>query len=117
MSLNILTVMTLVSTLFSSKANMDNVRKISLHSRVWIAALATVALGISAWSIAPAPANAGVVIPIPGLYAHTCITPIRRPTIRIIRHRRQCTHQPPAIHLNRVIRLGRASRAATSPDN
>src|SRR6266478_7436644 len=57
--------------LFSSKANMDSVRKISLHSHLWIAALAT-ALSIGTWSIAPAPANAGVVmgvgLPFPGLY-------------------------------------------------
>ncbi len=52
---------------------MDNVRKISLHSRLRIAALATAALSIGTWSVAPLPANAGVVIgvgvPFPGLYA------------------------------------------------
>ena len=52
---------------------MDSVRKISLHSRLWIAALAAAALSIGTWSIAPAPANAGVAIgvgiPFPGLYA------------------------------------------------
>jgi hypothetical protein len=48
---------------------MDSVRKISLHSHLWIAA----ALSIGAWSIALTPANAGVVIgigvPFPALYA------------------------------------------------
>jgi hypothetical protein len=52
---------------------MDSFRKISRHSRLWIAPLAAAALSIGAWSIAPAPANAGVVvgvgIPFPGLYA------------------------------------------------
>ena len=51
---------------------MDSVRKISLHSRLWITA-AFSALSIGTWSIAPAPANAGVFIgvgiPFPGLYA------------------------------------------------
>ena len=49
---------------------MDSFRKISLHSCLWIAALAT-ALSIGTWSIAPAPANAGGVIGvgIPSLYA------------------------------------------------
>jgi hypothetical protein len=51
---------------------MDSFRKISLHSRLWIAALAT-ALSIGTWSIAPTLANAGVVIgvgvPFPALYA------------------------------------------------
>jgi hypothetical protein len=47
---------------------MDSFRKIWLHSRLWIAALAA-ALSIGTWSIAPAPANAGGVIPFPGLYA------------------------------------------------
>jgi hypothetical protein len=46
---------------------MDDVRKISLHSRLWIAALAAAALGIATWSIAPA--NAGVGIPSSGIYA------------------------------------------------
>jgi hypothetical protein len=69
MSLHILTVMTLASTLFSSKANMDNVRKISLRLHLWIAGLAAAVLSIGTWSIAPAPANAGVGIPFPGLYA------------------------------------------------
>jgi hypothetical protein len=46
---------------------MDSFRKIWLHSRLWIAALAAAALSIGIWSIAPAPAKAGVVIP--GLYA------------------------------------------------
>jgi hypothetical protein len=59
--------------LFSSKANMDSVRKISLHSRLWIAAAA--ALSIGAWSIARAPANASVVtgvgIPFPGFMPNT----------------------------------------------
>jgi hypothetical protein len=55
---------------FGSKANTGSVGKISLHSRLWIAALAAAALG-GTWSIAPAPANAGVGvgIPFPGLYA------------------------------------------------
>jgi hypothetical protein len=52
---------------------MDSFSKISLHSRLWIAALAAAALSIGTWSIAPAPANAGVAIgvgiPFPGLYA------------------------------------------------
>jgi hypothetical protein len=52
---------------------MDSVRKISRHSRLWIAALAAAALSIGTWSIAPAPANAGVFIgvgiPFRGLYA------------------------------------------------
>jgi hypothetical protein len=52
---------------------MDSFRKISLHSGLWIAALTAAALSIGTWSIAPAPANAGVVvgvgIPFPGLYA------------------------------------------------
>jgi hypothetical protein len=51
---------------------MDSFRKISLHSCLWIAALAT-ALSIGTWSIAPTPANAGVFIgvgvPFPALYA------------------------------------------------
>jgi hypothetical protein len=51
---------------------MDSFRKISLHSRLWIAALAAAALSIGIWSIAPAPANAGgiigVGIPFSGLY-------------------------------------------------
>jgi hypothetical protein len=59
--------------LFSSKANMNSVGKIPLHSRLWIAALAAPALGIGTWSIASAPADAGVIIgvgiPFPGLYA------------------------------------------------
>src|SRR5215472_7764231 len=50
---------------------METVRKILLHSRFWITALAAAAVGC--WSIAPAPANAGVVIgvgiPFPTLYA------------------------------------------------
>jgi len=48
---------------------------------------------------------------------NTRITPIRQATIRTIRRRRQFTRRPPAIHLNRVIRLRWAGRAATSPDN
>jgi hypothetical protein len=50
---------------------MDSFRKISLHSRLWIAVLAAAALSIGTWSIAPAPANAGGVIGvgIPSLYA------------------------------------------------
>jgi hypothetical protein len=50
---------------------MDSVRKISLHSRLWIAVLGAATLSVGSWSIAPAPANAGVVIGvgIPGLYA------------------------------------------------
>ena len=52
---------------------MDSFRKISLHSRLWIAALAAAALSIATWSFAPAPAIAagviGVGIPLPGLYA------------------------------------------------
>src|SRR5215472_10992739 len=52
---------------------MDTVRKILLHSRFWITALAAAAVGIGCWSIAPAAANAGGVIgvgiPFPGLYA------------------------------------------------
>ena len=52
---------------------MDSVRKISLHLRLWIAALAAAALSIGTWSIVPAPANAGVVIgsgvPFRALYA------------------------------------------------
>src|SRR5262249_52000063 len=55
--------------LCSSRANMNSFRNISLHSRLWIAALATAALSIGAGSIAPAAANAGVGIPISGLYA------------------------------------------------
>jgi len=57
----------------NSKANMDSLRNISLHSRLWIAALAATALSTGTWPIAPAPANAddviGVGIPFPGLYA------------------------------------------------
>ena len=52
---------------------MDSFRRISLHSRCWIAALGAAALSIGTWSIAPAPANAdaavGVGIPFPGLDA------------------------------------------------
>ena len=52
---------------------MDSFRKISLHSRLWIAALAATALSIATWSFASAPAIAagviGVGIPLPGLYA------------------------------------------------
>lgn len=52
---------------------MDTVRKILLHSRFWVAALAAAAGGIGCWPIGPAPADAGVVIgvgiPFPGLYA------------------------------------------------
>jgi hypothetical protein len=52
---------------------MDSFRKIPFYSRLWIAALAAAALSIGGWSIASAPANAGVVIgvgiPFPGLYA------------------------------------------------
>jgi hypothetical protein len=52
---------------------MDSVKKISLHSRLWIPAVAAAALSIGTWSIAPAPANAGVFIgvgiPFPGIYA------------------------------------------------
>ena len=51
---------------------MNSVRKISLYSRLWIAALAAATLGIRTWSVASAPANAGIVIgvgiPFPGLY-------------------------------------------------
>ena len=60
-------------TTLYSEANMDSVRKVAPRSRFWIAALATAALGIGTWSIAPTPADAGVVIgvgiPFPGLYA------------------------------------------------
>src|SRR6266436_8404631 len=74
MSLHILTVDgSGVHNSSARRTNMDSVRKISLHSRPWIAALATAAFGIGTWSIAPAPANAGVAIgvgiPFPGLYA------------------------------------------------
>src|SRR6516165_10369617 len=73
MSLHILTIWLVGPQFFSSKANMDSLRNISLHSRLWIAALAATALGVGTWSIAPAPANAGGVIgvgiPFPGLYA------------------------------------------------
>ena len=52
---------------------MDSFRKISLHSRLQIAALAATALSIGTWSIAPPAASAddfiGVGIPFPGLYA------------------------------------------------
>jgi hypothetical protein len=50
---------------------MDSFRKISLHSRLWIAVLAAAAVSIGTWSIASAPANAGGVIGVgmPGLYA------------------------------------------------
>src|ERR1700730_7526354 len=48
---------------------MDSLRKISLHSRLWRAALAAATLSIGTWSIAPVPASAGVGIPFPGLYA------------------------------------------------
>ena len=49
---------------------MDSFRKISLHSRLWIAVLAA-ALSIGIWSIALAPADAAGVIDvgIPGSYA------------------------------------------------
>jgi hypothetical protein len=47
---------------------MDSFSKISLHSRLWIGALVA-ALSIVTWSLAPAPANAGVGIPFPGVYA------------------------------------------------
>jgi hypothetical protein len=47
---------------------MDSFRKISPHSRLWIGAL-VVALSIVTLSLAPVPANAGVGIPFPGLYA------------------------------------------------
>ena len=51
---------------------MDSVNKTSPHLRLWIAALASTALSIGTWPIAPPPANAGVVIgggiPFPGLY-------------------------------------------------
>src|SRR5262249_14003149 len=54
---------------------MDSVGKISLHLRLWIAALAAAVLSIRTWSIAPAPANAGVVIgvgiPFPRLYVQS----------------------------------------------
>ena len=60
---------------------MDSFRKISLHSRLWIAALTAAALSIGTWCIAPAPANAGVVvgvgIPFPGLYAQYPYYPYR----------------------------------------
>jgi hypothetical protein len=73
MSLHILTVWLVGPQLFSSEANMDSVRKVALRSRFWIFALAAAALGIGTWSIAPTPADAGVVIgvgiPFPGLYA------------------------------------------------
>src|SRR5215468_5432476 len=50
---------------------MDRFRKISLHSRLWIAVLAAAALSIGTWSTAPTPANAASMIGagIPGLYA------------------------------------------------
>src|SRR5215467_14650342 len=50
---------------------MDRFRKISLHSRLWIAVLAAAAVSIGTWSTAPTPANAASVIGagIPGLYA------------------------------------------------
>ena len=52
---------------------MDSFRKNSLHSRLWIDALAAAALSVGSWSIAPAPANAGDPIgvgsPLPRLYA------------------------------------------------
>ena len=52
---------------------MDSVRKISRHLRFWTAILAAAAFSIGTWSIAPAPANAGVFIgvgiPFRGLYA------------------------------------------------
>ena len=60
---------------------MDSFRKNSLHSRLWIDALAAAALSIGSWSIAPAPANAGdligVGIPFPGLYAQYPYYPYR----------------------------------------
>jgi hypothetical protein len=50
---------------------MHSVRKISLHLYLWMAALTGAALSIGTWSVAPAPANAGVAIgssiPFPGL--------------------------------------------------
>jgi len=101
---------------------VHSVRTISLNLRLWMAAVAAPALSIGTWSVEPAPANAGVVIgvgiPFPVLYAHTRITPIRRPpTIRIIRRRHQLTRRLLAIHLNRAIRLKRAGQAVTLPGN
>jgi hypothetical protein len=62
MSLHILTVYgSWHPQLFGSKTNMDSVRKITLHSRLWIASAAA-ALSIGTWSIAPEPASADVVI-------------------------------------------------------
>ena len=100
--------------LFRSKANMDIFRKIWLHSRLWIAVLGAAALGMGIWSFTPAPANAGGV---PSLYAQYPYYPFRRATIRTIRRRRELTRRPPAMHLNRVMRLRRAGQEATSPDN
>jgi hypothetical protein len=52
---------------------MDSFRRISLHSRRWVAALGAATLSIGAWSIAPTLANVdaaiGVGISFPGLYA------------------------------------------------
>jgi hypothetical protein len=100
---------------------MDSVRKISLYSRLWIAALAAAALGIGTWSAAPAPANAGVVIgvgiPFPGLYVQYPYYPYPPGYYPYYRRRGQLTRLPPPMHLHRVILLRRAGRAATSPGN
>jgi hypothetical protein len=50
---------------------MDSVRRISRHSRFWIAALATAALSIGTWSIAPAHAQYPYYpYPPPGYYPY-----------------------------------------------
>ena len=89
---------------------MDSVRKISLHSRLWIAALAT-ALSIGTWSIAPTPANAGVFIgvgvPFPALYAQYPYYPYPP---GYYPPPAPAYSPAPAMHLNRVICLRRTSR-------
>src|SRR5215831_15562569 len=98
------------------------VRNSSARRRTWIASGKSVCLRVSGLPLSPPLLLASALGPLrqrlpmavvssasasPAYMPNTPITPIRQATIRTIRRRRQLTRRPPAIHLNRVIRLRR----------
>src|SRR5262249_33848501 len=104
---------------------------LQLEGKIWIASGKSRCIGVAGLPLSPPLLSASVLGPLrrrlpmpmasaspfPAYMPNTRITPIPLAITRIIRRRRQLTRRPPAIHLNRVIRLKRAGQAATSPDN
>ena len=108
------------------------VRNLSARRRTWIASGKSRCIRVSGLPLSPPLLSASALGPLrrrlpmpasssaspfPAYMPNTRITPIRQATIRTIRRRRRLTRRPPAMHLNRAIRLRRAGQAATLPDN